>query len=128
MKKLPILSLAFVLIAVFVDQSVGQVKGSEGTKTERRARLCSNCYVCSCSTGSAGCLCPGAQVLQVDDRIKTTFRIKRTDGSITMLDASKLTPLPKVGQIVRHRCALGQDLCPEMSTLCPLHVGGGPTR
>ncbi len=75
------------------------VRGSKSNIQDNRqmgGRVCSNCYVCQCNTGSAGCLCDSA-VRNVDDKAKT-ISLQRKDGSVIVLDASRLTSLPKAGR------------------------------
>lgn len=141
MKKLLMLALALVVPTTVPGLGVAQQSSVEmsrpqggemkpptpGERMKAGARVCPNCYVCKCNTGTAGCLCDGARVIQGDAKTRTGFRIMRNNGTIAMLDISSLPTPPNVGQIVRHRCALGRDLCRE-SALCPLDVEGGLTR
>ncbi len=75
-----------------------KAKPPTGVEEKQRApaRVCANCYVCKCNTGSAGCLCDSA-VRSVDDKAKT-ISLQRKDGSVIVLDASRLTSLPKAGR------------------------------
>ncbi len=112
MKKLLTLAVALVALAVFPGLSVAQQKAEErsrptgvemnqpapGERMKAGGRYCSNCYVCKCNTGSAGCLCDSI-VMNMDNTTKT-LSVKRKDGAIITLDASKLTAPPKVGQTV----------------------------
>jgi hypothetical protein len=113
MKKLLTLVLGVVMLVAFAGLGVAQQKGvekSQATGVEKKqpatppsparavARVCSNCYACKCDTGSAGCLC-GSTITNIDNNTKT-ISVRRKDGTIHRLDASKLTTPPNVGQTV----------------------------